>query len=116
ERALGHVDHCRGQGIGDAFPVDLRQATVAGMMAADELQPARMAAVGERDAEPARGALRSRDAGDDLDRDAGSAAGGDFLTRTPEHPPIATLEADHPPPGLGKRDPQFLDLFLTAPP
>ena len=70
--------------------------------------------MGQRHAEPAGGALRGRDAGHHLDRDAGRAAGGDLLAGAAEDHRVAALEPHHAPAGAGERDHQGVDLVLPA--
>ena len=97
QRLHRHVDDG-----GHAGSARLRQSISSGSsplraMAGDVLHTPRIAAAGQRDAEPARRALRRGDAGHDLDRDAGVAAGRDLLAGAAEDHRIAALEPHHAP-------------------
>ena len=71
-------------------------------------------AVGERETEPARRALRCADAGHHLDRNAGRAAGRKLLAGATENQRIAALQTHHVFAGLGERHHQRIDLVLLA--
>ena len=90
-----------------------RQAAVGGVPG-DGLKAARAAAARQRNAKPRGGALRGRDAGYDLECDAGRVQRGGLLLEAAEHQRIARLETHDPASCRGKRHHQIVDVALLA--
>ena len=83
-------------------------------MAGDELHPAGVAPVGQRDLQLGRGAERGRDPRYDLHRNAGGTAGGKLLGGAAEHHGIAALEAHHTLAVARQTHHQAIDVVLPA--
>ena len=106
-----HVDDQRRLGIGEPGPVEIERL-VRLAMPGDVAQPRHHAALGQRHARRGRGRLGRRDAGNDVDLDAGIAQRLHLLAATAENERVAALEPDHVVPFEGEFDQDRVDVLL----
>ncbi|CAB4341365.1 unannotated protein [freshwater metagenome] len=110
--AHAHVEDQRAGEGSQSRPVDLGLRLVGVLMASDEGDGARYAALRYRDAGVGRGCDSRSDSGDDLDRDPALQAGDRFLAAAPKDERVATLQSYDAAPGQGVLDDQLVRDLL----
>ena len=107
-----HDDHQRVDRRRQPGPVDARPHLAAVLVAGDDRDRRRHAAMRQRDAGIGRRADHRAHAGHDLERNAVGGQRLGFLAAAPEHEGIAPFQPHHAPPRAGMRDEQRVDRVL----